>query len=395
MSSKVNSNVFCLAPWTHGTVAVDKKLQPCCVSNPNSNFEYSDYQTWWKSEKIINLRSDLSNGVKNSNCNRCWQAEDFGKQSLRQSYNKLFKPFANFENVTTSVKNKDFENVDFPTTWEIDIGNSCNLKCIMCDPIRSNKIQEEVDQHQSKFIQFPKLIDQAKNTATSNWVDTVEGQQFLNSIKQNLKWLKLQGGEALSVKTVRDLIENLDSQEVTLALTTNGTVLDNRLLLALSKFKRVEISISIEAIGPANDVIRYGSNWDIIEKNIRLLNECSNIDLQINHVLQNTSTLFLPDVIRFVEANQLHLLLIPLYSPEYLSLSSIAKKHTTNLVNVVEQLDITNTRNKYIKQYLKNIVEATEYNETLNAQFRHYISTLDQVRTKKITPWLEPILNTQ
>jgi MoaA/NifB/PqqE/SkfB family radical SAM enzyme len=389
----LNSKTLCLAPWAHATVTVDTKLSPCCVSQTKSKSEYSDYKSWWHSQHMQDLRSDLANGVRNSNCNQCWQSEDLGKQSLRQGYNTLFKSYVDFAQIKASLKNKNFQEINYPTTWEIDIGNSCNLKCIMCDPRLSDKIQEEVLSNKLKFSQFPKLIQQSEGITHTNWVNSESGQNFLSDIKKNLKWIKIQGGEALSVKGVRDLIENLDSQEVTLSLTTNGTVLDQRLLTALSKFKRVEISISVEAIGQANDVIRYGSQWETIEKNINSLMSCQNVDLQLNHVLQNTSTIFLPNVIEFAEQQGLHLSVLPLYHPAYLSLSSIPSRHLDNLINVVEQMEIKNVRNKPIKQYLTNVRDRTVYNQDLHHQFCQYVSTLDQIRSKKLTPWLETILS--
>ena len=281
-----------------------------------------------------------------------------------------------------------------PTTWEIDIGNLCNLKCIMCDPIKSDKILAEVINHESKFQQFPTLIKQAKQTVHANWLESATGQNFINTIKPNIKWLKIQGGEALTVKGIRDLIESLDNENITLSITTNGTVLDQRLLDALSKFTRVEVSISVEAIGTANDIIRYGSSWEVIQNNIDLLIKYSNIDLQLNHVLQNTSVLFLPDVIKFAEQHKLHLALLKLHEPKYLSLASIPTLHVDRLIEQIESLEITNPRNKSIKNYLKNLRNSVNFDPELHKQFQQYVLTLDQIRSYKLTPWLAPILNT-
>lgn len=387
-------DTFCLAPWVHSTVTVDTKLYPCCAIKKNGTQTYTDFEGWWNGDTMGKLRSDFIADVKNTNCNKCWQDESLGKESLRQGYNRLFKPYVNFAQLRDDIKNNNIDNVSLPTTWELDIGNLCNLKCIMCNPTWSNKIHDEVLDNKSKFEQFPVLIEQTKNSVSADWTESEDGKSFINMVKPNIKWLKIQGGEALTVKGIRDLIESLDSKNVTLSITTNGTVLDQRLLDALAKFKKVEISISVEAIGPANDVIRYGSSWQVIEKNISLLHQCPNIDLQLNHVLQNTSTLFLPDVIKFAEQQGLHLSVTQLKQPEYLSLESIPTFHIDKLINIVEKLEITNPRNTPIKNYIKNIRACVEYHPEKHKQFQQYVATLDQVRSKKLTPWLEPILNT-
>lgn len=387
-------DTFCLAPWVHSTVAVDTKLYPCCAFDRNGTQTYTDFEGWWNGDTMSNLRSDFIANVKNSNCNRCWQDEALGKESLRQGYNKLFKPYVDFAQLGKDIKNNNVNNVSLPTTWELDIGNLCNLKCIMCNPTLSNKIHDEVVDNKSKFAEFPMLVKQTKNVVSTNWTESEDGKRFIELIKPNVKWLKIQGGESLTVKGIRDLIESLDAKNVTLSITTNGTVLDQRLLDALSKFKKVEISVSVEAIGPANDVIRYGSSWQIIEKNIDLLHQCPNVTLQLNHVLQNTSTLFLPNVIEFAERRGLHLALIRLKQPEYLSLESIPTIHVDHLIDAVDKLEITNPRNIPIKNFIKNIRTCVNYQPEKHKQFQQYVATLDQVRSKKLTPWLEPILNT-
>jgi len=317
-----------------------------------------------------------------------------GKESLRQGYNNLLRPYVDFVRLRDDIKNNNFDKVSLPTTWELDVGNLCNLKCIMCDPIRSDKILAEVLNNESKFQQFPTLIKQAKQVVHPNWLESITGQNFINMIKPNIKWLKIQGGEALTIKGIRDLIESLDNQNVTLSITTNGTVLDQRLLDALSKFLKVEISISVEAIGTANDAIRYGSSWEIIQNNIDLLTKYSNIHLQLNHVLQNTSVLFLPDVLKFAEQHKLHLSLLRLHEPKYLSLSSIPTMHIDRSIEKIENLEVTNQRNKEIKNYLKNIRHSVNFDPELHRQFQQYVSTLDQIRSEKLTPWLKPILDT-
>lgn len=388
----MKSDTFCLAPWVHSTVRVDTKLLPCCVSQSRNQTTYIDYLDWWSSTEMAELRKDLVNGVKSSNCQACWKTEELGKESLRQGYNKLFAPYTNFNLLRHNISNDNFQDIPLPTTWELDIGNLCNLKCIMCDPIRSNKILDEVLDNISQFKSFPLITQQAKSMIQQNWLETASGQQFLDLIRPQMKWLKIQGGEALAVKGIRDFIQSLEGDSITLSITTNGTVLDQRLLTALRKFKKVEVSVSVEAIGDANNVIRYGSNWDTIEKNINLLNQLPNITVQLNHVLQNTSVLFLPQVLEFAEQQDLHLCLLPLTSPSYLSLSSIPSHHLDKLLHNIDSIVVQQPRNTTIKQYLKNVMQTVKYDAELHQQFRLYVQTLDSIREHKLSPQITPIL---
>jgi MoaA/NifB/PqqE/SkfB family radical SAM enzyme len=392
MSTTINPKTFCLAPWAHACINVQTKLKPCCVFQDDNNITYENYNTWWHSNEMAILRKDLLNGNQHSGCSACWKSESLGRESLRQGYNNIFKSYINFEQLRENIKNNNFHEVPDAVTWELDIGNLCNLKCIMCDPIRSNKIQEEVLEFSNNFTDFPILVNQANSYIQQNWIESTSGQEFLFKIKPNLKWIKLQGGEALTIKGVRNLIENLDTSQVTLSFTTNGTILDQRLLDIFKEFKKVEISVSVEAAGEENDTIRYGSSWDTIKKNILLLNNLDNIDLQLNHVLQVTSLLFLPGVLKFAEENNLHLAILPLTMPNYLHISAGPPDITDKFLKSLKDIIITHPKNIQITNYVTEFVLKNKFNLDRFNLFVNYINALDNIRNKKLSDICKPIL---
>jgi MoaA/NifB/PqqE/SkfB family radical SAM enzyme len=392
MSTAINSKTFCLAPWAHACITVQTKLKPCCAFQDNNNITYENYNTWWQSNEMAILRKDLLDGKQHSGCNACWESERLGQESLRQGYNNIFKSYVNFEQLRKNIKNNNFHEVPDAVTWELDVGNLCNLKCIMCDPIRSNKIQEEVLEFTNNFVDFPILVNQANSYTQQNWIESPSGQEFLFKIKPNLKWVKLQGGEALTIKGIRDLIQNIDTSQVTLSLTTNGTILDQRLLDAFKNFKQIEISISVEAAGEENNVIRYGSLWDTIKKNIITLNNLDNVTLQLNHVLQITSPLFLPDILKFVEEHNLHLAILPLTDPEYLHISGCPTTIIDTFLNNLNKINVQHPKNKQIINYVTEFVSNNKFNLNRYNLFTSYVKSLDNVRNKKLHDVCKPIL---
>jgi organic radical activating enzyme len=357
--------------------------------------KFEDHLQWWNSNSMSSLREDLDNGIRHQNCNQCWRSEDQSRPSLRQNYNQMFAKFSDFTSIKQKIKDQDFSSADYPTTWELDIGNLCNLSCIMCNSSLSNKIQQEVKLHQEEFKIFPTLIKQAQDAKDSSWLDDKDIQHQLAFIKHNLRWLKIQGGEALAVKGIRDFLETLDQEKVVLSLTSNGTILDDRLLKNLSEFKKVEISISVEAIGEANDWIRHGSNWTTIQKNIDQLRALKNIELQINHVLQATSIIYLPAVVEFCEIRKLHLALLPLTQPIWLNVAVCTENMLHQMVTVVQNMTIQHPKNQYIKPYLENIRKSTKFDKELQQQFVSYISTLDRVRNGRLMHFCQPLLGNQ
>jgi MoaA/NifB/PqqE/SkfB family radical SAM enzyme len=392
MSTIINSKTFCLAPWAHSCVTVQKELKPCCVFQDKNDITYENYDTWWRSNEMAILREDLLSGKQHPGCNACWESESLGQESLRQGYNNIFRSHIDFKQLRENIRNNNFHEVPDAVAWELDIGNLCNLKCIMCDPIRSNKIQEEVLEFSDNFKDFPVLIKQANSYTQKNWIESTSGKELLSKIKSNLKWIKLQGGEALSIKGVRDLVENIDTSQVTLALTTNGTILDQRLLDAFKNFKQIEISISIEAASKENNIIRYGSSWNIIKKNIVTLNNLDNVILQLNHVLQITSPLFLPEILKFAEENKLHLAILPLSSPKHLHISGCPPTIIDKFLNELAEINVQHPKNKQIIKYVTEYVSNNKFNLNQHNLFIDYVKALDNVRNKKLYTVCKPIL---
>jgi sulfatase maturation enzyme AslB (radical SAM superfamily) len=71
---------------------------------------------------------------------------------------------------------------------------------------------------------------------------------------------------------------------------TNATLLKDSVYDLLSKFKQLDVMVSIEGIGGHNDYVRYGSKWEIIDANIQRLNTLNNIEyFNIGYILQHYS----------------------------------------------------------------------------------------------------------
>lgn len=352
-----------------------------------STIAFDRYPEWWNSSDMLQLRSDLFNGIPNQSCSNCWTMESQGKESLRLNYNNLFKRYANFPKILDSA-NKNFILDGAPVTWDLRLGNLCNLKCVMCNGILSDKIEQEIKENEKLIIDiFPNIL--TPNNSAQDWTTLPIADKFFNSIKKTVRWLKLQGGEPFAVKNIRSLIKSLDKKQTTVAVTTNGTVLDKTLYEGLTKLDRIEFSISIEAIGSANDIIRYGSDWNIIKKNILKLKKLSNIDIQINHVLQITSVFYLKDVLKFSEDNGFHCSIIPLTEPNYLSLSACPTSYLLDMIKDVNDMDIKHSKNQYIKGFLSDIVSKTKFNQTLWQDFQSYVKLLDQLRPNKYSSILK------
>jgi organic radical activating enzyme len=375
-------NKLCLAPWVHGLVHTDKKLRPCCQYPTSSDYEFTEYKEWWNSDPMIALRNDLFNGVEHKGCATCWKTESAGKESLRQGYNKLFKKTINLKKVVES-ENDNFVLDCLPVTWDLRLGNLCNLKCVMCSPTFSDKIEEEYERNKDKVIKLNLLS--LNNDAVHNWTELTAGKDFLNDIQSNSKWIKFQGGEPLSIKSIRDFLENLN-KDCVVDVCTNGTIADDNFLNTLKKFKKVTASISLESVSAENNIIRYGSDIEKILNNIEKFKLLPNLEIQLNHVMQITSISNLVDIIKYAEQNKFHLSLIPLEHPSFLSLNSCSKKFVDKLIDDVNQLVISHPKNQYIKSFLIKLAEQHQFSLQQNKSLLEYAEYLDSIRPLKFKP---------
>ena len=87
----------------------------------------------FSSNHLHTLRKNLLNGIKVSDCQRCWDMEKLKGQSKRQDINQYF----NDESIHKMIDNPVLDNI------KISFGNKCNLRCMMCSPGFSDQIGRE------------------------------------------------------------------------------------------------------------------------------------------------------------------------------------------------------------------------------------------------------------
>ena len=73
-------------------------------------------------KEFMEVREDLSNGIKHNACRKCWEEEDSGRDSKRVRDNKVyFDSDIRFRPGTLAK-------------IELSLGNTCNIKCRTCAP---------------------------------------------------------------------------------------------------------------------------------------------------------------------------------------------------------------------------------------------------------------------
>lgn len=292
---------FCYMPWNAITLSANGDIKPCCqFSNKNRppNTEHPTIMENYNSERMQKLRQDFRDGKQPYDCRSCWEREDLVGESRRLWFNRKF--MKNKEEFKKGII-PDTNIVKFPKLYQADINlsNVCNLKCRMCGSWASNSWFEEE-------IALAKIDNRYEKN-----IDKVPLQQYnLEDLRNMLPHLKdvnridFKGGEPMMAKHHNQFLEWLIEEnmtEVELFYTTNGTVVNPKILNLLKQFERVSICFSIEGTGDLYSYIRGGKyTIEDFEKTVSMYNDLENVKIMFNVTLQNYNVFDLPELHLFL-----------------------------------------------------------------------------------------------
>lgn len=243
-------------------------------------------------QHMSSLRRDLLQGKRIDGCKECYQMEDHNKVSGRQK--QLLKTGVRLEYFEKTMLSSPWYqtwldtyntgNTDqLPQDWQIDLGNYCNSACVFCSPGDSSKLAAEW-----KRIGF---IDQVPR---SNWADDPALVQKLIDVliqSPNIKYLHFIGGETVITPAFGAILQALIdaglNKTAAVGFTTNLTVWDQHIVDLLLQFETVNVGMSIEAIDPVNDYIRWPSS---IDKVVAVKNRWIEVAKKANWFIQYRTT---------------------------------------------------------------------------------------------------------
>ena len=356
-----NNSNWC--PDIYRNLFIDKhnndcvRVAPCCQADSavesaeTFDFVTSPSLTWYRQQFDLNLRP--------SGCSRCWDLEDFGLRSRRQSV-------IEFYNLPAEDRTVVLEGIDHSVTW------ACNLACIMCSPFSSSLWATELKTSAQELRQigrsFPKY---------NSYLDQLD----LTSIKK----LHFNGGEPLLNNEHLNLMTKLAKQanfnDVVLSYNTNGTTMPSEKVVDMwSQAKSVRIYFSIDATDAAFNYIRFPGRWDEVSSNMLAMRDSmpSNVMFGINVTVGCYNVFEIVDVKNWFNNNLF-----------------------TNKEGDLSDFNWQISRGYYIKHLSERaIIAATEYINTTpglselaaHIQSKHepsdsWITKLDQIDKRRGTDW--------
>lgn len=214
-------------------------VKPCCMYSAGkqpSTIQENVFD-WYKNA----YAEEYKQGIDTKGCYACRKMEEVGMISRRQ----------------TNQKRGSSPNNEI-VYFDISFGNTCNLKCRMCESRNSTKWIADEEYLAEHGFQLDREIYKKHEMPTER-VDQIA--EYMNASKAEQLVLEVKGGEPFVTRSFLDFVEKLspDTKAKTkLNLFTNGSRISEYYIKQLKQFKLVDLRLSVEATGKMYEYIRGG-----------------------------------------------------------------------------------------------------------------------------------------
>ncbi len=282
-----------MVPWVHINVRTNGQAFPCCNADHNlplGSLRDSALAGIWNSEPLRQMRLNMLSDKDNSQCARCYELEKFKFPSPRRDLNKAFAHHYPF--VEKTEEDGSLPRINLPYL-DIRFSNVCNFKCRYCDP------------HQSSAWHADRGLLGWDERAPAILTPTADPDDLWRQIEPHIPRLEaiyFSGGEPLLAHEhyrILDALAKLEKFDVALRYNTNFSFppFPGADVMALwSRFKRVDVSASLDGMGRRGEYIRKNQHWDdVIRNRERMMQVCSKVKFSIAPTLSVMNVLHLPD----------------------------------------------------------------------------------------------------
>jgi len=249
------SSSFCAAKWLYsiiwlynGTTASCHHPHPHKISLMEALKDPANLHNTPIKKKC---REQMLEGERPPECFYCWDVEDAKEDSISD---RVFKTGSFYLDSVHKLKDIDpNENIN-PEILEIAFSRNCNLACAYCCPLFSTSW----DKYDPSYVSPYSLEESPFVKIFWRW---------LPNLIDDLKLLRVTGGEPLLAKDFWDLMDWViaEKPDLNFSVNSNLCVSDEKIDKLIAKGKQIdkfEVFTSCEAIGPQAEYLRDGMNFD-------------------------------------------------------------------------------------------------------------------------------------
>ncbi len=439
----MTNEAWCPLPWLSVNVRNNGDLRVCCNANVGLDQGLvkkedgtiynlgTDGINDFRNGKIMKeIRTSMLKGEFHPSCIRCKREHEAGMDSRASWERSIWKKHLTEESARDiTQEDGTIDTAKVPITYtDLRFGNLCNLKCRMCGPTDSNQWYDDQAKvwNVTSYKDAEKVIPLVKNskgkfTADTNIYDWYNNPRFWKDLEDaipTLERLYIVGGEPLMIdqhyEFLRKCINADRAKNIVVEYNSNITNIPQRAWDIWKNFRRIQVGMSVDAVGPINDYIRHPSKWWKISENMHKLDKAEGeYKIWWAATIQAYNMYNLPTMMRWKIAQNFNrvnkkvdwkpvISPHPLHNPDFLNVKIFpadSKKWIANYfeeqkVEAKEEIfayDFLNeeekkTNYKYfckiLDQYVK-YMNADDYSHRLE-KFWHYTNSLDKLRKESL-----------
>jgi hypothetical protein len=439
----MTNKAWCPLPWMSVNVRNNGDLRVCCNANVGHdkglvrkedgtlyNLGKDGVHSFRNGELMKEIRLAMLKGEFHPSCVRCQREHEAGMVSRADNERSIWKHVIN-EDIATDRTAEDGSIVieENPLKYtDLRFGNFCNLKCRMCGPTDSNQwyddqarvwdVKSYKDSGEVVKLVLNKKGKYEAETDIYNWYENPKFWSDLEEQIPSLERLYIVGGEPLLIdqhyEFLQKCIDMGRAKNIIVEYNSNITNIPERAWNIWKNFKRIQVGMSVDAVGKINDYIRNPSKFWKIAENMHKLDKAEG-DFKIwwAATILIYNMIHLPDIMHwkikqnFQRVNKRidykpvispH----PLHSPDFLNVKAFPKESKEWISNYFEEEKVKakgiifghgfleekdkEINYKYfckiLDQYVK-YMNAEDYSDRVE-KFWHYTNRLDGLRKENL-----------
>jgi len=392
----IDKESFCYVPFyelyveegVYGNTGT-QRIRNCCIQTESYETDdvfVQDPKSISEIPTIKKIRKQFLEGKKPKECVRCWQFENKGLESFRQSFNSAY--------TTNDIPVGDTFDI---RSIDLRLSNKCNLSCKMCNAHDSNQIAKTqwnaYTQGAWKPIdisieEFEKRINPTNHITRKNFIRGSEHNlvdNIINFIKTHVKnkcRIKIAGGEPFIMPEVEELftkcIEHKLQDKLFFFIVTNATTVKQSMIKNIQQFDHI-VSLSVDGVGDWLEYQRTGAKWSVIDQNVDELS--SALKTNLIPCWSHLNLFSLPSFLKWVatKSNITDVFCSEVTWPTYLNWELIPMHYRKPLLDQLSSCTIPANVYETQKQSYKNLIKniATEFRKPTHQETQELRNAVD------------------
>ncbi len=290
------------------------EIMVCCTNRSHLAGRYPEMsiRECWESAQVMKIREALKTGDMSNGCQICYHIVRSG----------------NYQNMMGRIYDRIPANRNgYPTRFDFELTNTCNLECVMCRGELSSSIRRNRDQ----LPAIPSPYDDA----------------FLRQLEEFIPHLSesyFAGGEPFLIKQYLEIWDRMAvlNPGHHLSVQTNATILTDRIRKILDKLP-MSIAVSIDSVQAERlESIRVNAKWDTVLGHIHEFKAyCDRVGTQltISYTPMTLNWMELPDAIEFCNRLGIDIYFNHLSYPRHLAFNSLKAKKLREISAFLHRYD--------------------------------------------------------